>query len=390
MDRALNPYVPGSGRRPREIAGREDQLVAFDTLIARTGNRLSGRGVVLSGLRGVGKTVLLNELRSHADKHGWFTVAIEAVPGEQGRATVRAKLGRELLTAARRYNRPSLRARLSQVKGSIGSFSATIGVSGVTLGITPQAGRADTGDLELDLEEMVEDVSMALRSEGKGFAIFIDEMQDLDQELLSALVSVQHTAGQREWPFYLIGAGLPNLAPTLADARSYAERLFDYQNVGPLSEEASRQALRAPAEKMGVSYTDEAVTELVDAANGYPYFLQEYGNAIWDLAPEKVFTLDDARAAVAVGGQRLDQGFFPARWERATPAERRYLTAMAVDGDAGSSTGVIARRLGIKQTSLGPTRAQLIAKGLIFSTERGRVAFTVPGMSKFIDRQNQD
>ncbi len=372
------------------MVGRDQEIVAFDTVVARTGNHLHNRGMILSGLRGVGKTVLLNRLRAIANQHNWLTVALEANPGDTGQATVRAKLGRELLTAARSYNRPGLRGKIKDSLGSIGSFSASIGVSGISIGVTAKQGRADTGQLELDLGEMVQDVATALSADGRGFAVFIDEMQDVDNELLSALIAVQHAAGQNAWPFYVVGAGLPSLPAKLAEARSYAERLFDYHEIGPLPESAAREALCDPAEKLGASYDVDAVRALVDVAMGYPYFIQEYGKAIWDLAPDKRFHLADAEAAIQVGSEQLDRGFFPARWDRATPAERKYLTAMAEDGDTGSNTGVVAKRLGAKPTSLGPTRAQLIAKGLIYAPEHGRVAFTVPGMAAFIARQHQE
>lgn len=372
------------------MVGRENQVVAFDTMVARAGNRLHNRGMVMSGLRGVGKTVLLNTLKRHADNHDWLTVAIEAKPGDAGQRAVRARLGRELLLAARRHSKPNIRERLSNAIGSIGSFSASIGVTGVSIDVTPRTGRADSKQLDLDLEEMVQDVAEAMREDGRAFAIFIDEMQDVDDELLSALVSAQHIAGQQDWPFYLIGAGLPSLPARLSEARSYAERLFDYHQIGPLARPAAAEALVRPAELLGASYVPEAVDLLTTAADGYPYFLQEYGKAIWNLAPEKVFTLADAHAALIVGREQLDQGFFPARWDRATPAERRYLRAMAEDGEAGSGTGEIARRLGVKLTSLGPARAQLISKGLVYAPEHGRIAFTVPGMADFIERQHAE
>ena len=370
------------------MVGREAQVVAFDTVIARTGNRLQSRGLVLSGLRGVGKTVLLNSLKAEADQHGWLTVAIAASPGDSGSTALRTKLGRELLTAARRYNRPSLRGRLKDAVGSIGSFSATIGVQGISLGITAREGRADSEQIDLDLEEMVEDVTEVLASDGKGFAVFVDEMQDVDDELTAAMIAVQHLAGQRGWPFFIVAAGLPSLPARLSSVRSYAERLFDYHSIGPLDHAAAANALTQPAQRMGAHYTPDAVELLVRAAAGYPYFLQEYGKAIWDLAPDAEFTLDDAAAALELGRAQLDQGFFPARWDRATPAERDYLTAIAADGNSGSRSGDVARRLGKKLTGLGPVRAQLISKGLIYAPEHGRVAFTVPGMADYIGRQH--
>jgi hypothetical protein len=234
---------------------------------------------------------------------------------------------------------------------------------------------------------MIEDLSEALKTERSAFAIFIDEMQDLDPELLAALITVQHSAGQREWPFYIIGAGLPNLPGKLSEARSYAERLFDYRRIGPLDEASSTRALEEPAVKFGARFQPAALQTLLHAAGGYPYFIQEFGKAIWDIAPETPFTADDAELAVAAGRAQLDAGFFPSRWERATKAERRYLLHMAEDGDAGSSTTAVAERMGTTVNSLGPARSGLIGKGLIYAPEHGKVSFTVPGMADFIRRQ---
>ncbi|WP_326948063.1 ATP-binding protein [Arthrobacter sp. RIT-PI-e] len=233
-------------------------------------------------------------------------------------------------------------------------------------------------------------MSIALKADNSAFAIFIDEMQDLDQDLLTALITVQHTAGQRGWPFYIVGAGLPNLPTTLSRARTYAERLFDYRTIGPLEDVDAQYALTRPAKEMGAEYSPEALATLLQASARYPYFIQEFGKAIWDAAPATPFTGDDAELAVFLGLGQLDAGFFSSRWGRATRKERSYLRAMADDGDTGSSTSTIAERLGIKATALGPARAQLISKGIIYSPEHGRVAFTVPGMTGFILRQHED
>lgn len=343
--------------------------------------------MVLSGLRGVGKTVLLNTLRGQADSQGWLTVALEARSTDSGTEAVRAKLGRGLLTAARRAKSGSRSDRLLAALRSVGSFSATLGVAGVSLGIDRQDGRADSGLIEIDLEEMVADVAGALAPEGSGLAFFIDEMQDLDRDLLVALLAAQHMAGQENLPFYVFGAGLPNLPSVLADARSYAERLFDYRTVGALADEAASAALAEPARQMGADFEPEALRILVEASGGYPYFLQEFGKAVWDVAPTTPFSAIDAQAAIETGTDQLDQGFFPARWDRATPTERSYLVAMAVDDDQGSLSSDISRRLDRKSTSLGPVRAELIRKGLVYSPEHGRIAYTVPGMASFIRRQ---
>nr|WP_024476466.1 ATP-binding protein [Arthrobacter sp. CAL618] len=232
MHLELNPYNPGSGLPPRVMGGRQKEIDAFDLIVARTKRDLPNRGMVLSGLRGVGKTVLLNYLRSHADNHGWFTIWLEGKPEAQGFTEVREKFARELTSAARRYNGPSRKTRLREAIGTIQSFNIALGVPGIKADIGMTSDRANSGTIDIDLEELVEDVSLALKADKSAFAIFIDEMQDLDQELLTALITVQHAAGQRGWPFYIIGAGLPNLPTTLSEARTYSERLFTLNRPG--------------------------------------------------------------------------------------------------------------------------------------------------------------
>ena len=388
MQSELNPYAPGSGLRPPAMTGRGAEIDAFDLIVARSKRQLHSRGMVLTGLRGVGKTVLLNSLRAHADRMGWFTIGLEGMSGGTGATVLREKLARELLMASRKLVRRSATSRIKEAVKTISSFSATVGVAGAEFGFETTQGRADSGSIEIDLEEMVEDLALALKEERSAFGLFIDEMQDLDPELLAALIAVQHQAGQREWPFYIIGAGLPNLPAVLSEARSYAERLFDYRRIGPLDETAARQALEEPAVKFGARFEPKAVEELALAAGGYPYFIQEYGKAIWDLAPATPFTQTDAVLAIEAGRSQLDSGFFPARWERATRSERNYLRAMAQDGEQACSTRTVAERLQSSHQSLGPARAGLIAKGLIYAPEHGLVAFTVPGMAEFILRQH--
>ncbi|WP_427005416.1 ATP-binding protein [Pseudarthrobacter sp. H2] len=388
MHLELNPYNPGSGLPPKVMGGRQPEIDAFDLLVARTKRGLPNRGMVLSGLRGVGKTVLLNYLRAHADNQGWFTIWMEGKPEAQSFTEVREKFARELTTAARRYGGARPGERFKQAIGTIRSFNLSLGVTGLTADVGFKTGRADSGQIDIDLEELVEDISSSLQGDRSGFGIFIDEMQDLDPALLTALISVQHVAGQRGWPFYIIGAGLPNLPTTLSAARTYAERLFDYRIIGPLDQPAAEYAFGRPAQEMGAAYEPGALAKVVEASGRYPYFIQEFGKAIWEVAPETPFTDADADLAIEVGRGQLDAGFFPSRWGRATKKEKGYLRAMAQDGDDGSSTSQVAERLGVKLNGLGPTRAQLISKGLIYSPEYGKVAFTVPGMSGFIQRQH--
>lgn len=386
MDTALNPYSPGSGRRPVELAGRRAEIGSFDLLVAKARHGRHERSMVLHGLRGVGKTVLLNEFRRQAERAEFLVVSLEGRDAAGGPAAVRAKLGRSLLQAGRRVNRPGIGKALRQALGSIASFSAQLGVTGIDIGVELARGRADSGSIEVDLEEMVEDLCTALGEKHSALVFLIDEMQELDHPLLTALLAVQHQASQREWPFYVVGAGLPNLPAVLSGARTYAERLFSYRHIGALVPDAAAQALVVPAAKYGASYTPEARDLLLEAAGGYPYFIQEYGKAAWDTAPEKTITARDARIAIELGRAQLDQGFFLSRWERASKAEKEFLRLMAIDDEAGSATGELAERAGRKQSSMTMTRASLIAKGVIYPPALGRVAFTVPGMAQYINR----
>lgn len=348
------------------------------------------RGIVLTGLRGVGKTVLLNEMHRMADSFDWLTVRIEARRDEAGARAVRKVLARELVIAARKLERATLSDRMRDALGTISSFNAKVGATGIELGVALNAGRADSGDAEVDLLELVEDLSAALGEKKRAFGVFVDEMQDLDRETMGALIAAQHAANQRDWPFYIVAAGLPNLPRVLAETRSYAERLFNYRRIGKFDHDDARRALGEPAERLGARFEPGALETLLLAAGGYPYFIQEYGQAAWNLASERRISDSDAIAAVRFGTEQLDGGFFQSRWQRATRSERRMLYAMAADGDGPSSTSQVAQRMGIQASSLGPYRAALIDKGLIYSPEHGQIAFTVPGMSGYVDRHRDD
>lgn len=388
MEPELNPYNPGSGVQPPFLAGRQSEIDAFDLLVARTKLSRHSRSMMLSGLRGVGKTVLLNRLRGIARAHDWLTIKIEAQSGAAAAKDVRNILARELQIASRRYVQRSAEPKFKTMLRTVSSFGATFGVTGISLDVELDPSRAQTGMVDIDLRDVIEDVAYALRSLRQGFVIFIDEMQDLDEELLIALVAAQHHASQNELPFFVVGAGLPNLPARLADARSYAERLFDYRVIGKLTQGETEESFVIPARTVGPTFSQEALKILVNASGGYPYFVQEFGSAMWNVATTHPFQEIDAITAVNAGLLRLDSGFFPSRWDRATPKEREYMHAMAEDGEGPSNTRDIAARLGGKVTSLGPHRAQLIAKGLVYSPEYGEIAFTVPGMADFIRRQN--
>lgn len=389
MDLISNPYTPGAGAQPAALVGRGRELEAFDAIIQRAEQHLRSRGLVLSGLRGVGKTVLLNELHGQAQRAGWLAVKIEAQRDDAGTRDVRYTLARELTAAARTVKSRStvVTQSLAGALATITSFGFKIGGVGIDLGVDRREGRADSGDLEIDLRELVEDVADAMSHEGKGFVLFIDELQDLDRVILGPLLSVEHASMQDGRPFYVIGAGLPSVRSILPDIRSYAERQFEYRTIDRLSLDDAAKALREPAAQRGVSFQDEAVRLLLEAADGYPYFLQVFGSAAWLSAPGPYeVTAADASAAVVYGTQDLDEGFFPSRWDRATKAERRYMSAMAIDDDRPTAVSDIATRLGKALTGTSPARDKLIAKGLVYAPERGRVAFTVPHMAAYINR----
>lgn len=272
-----NPYSPGSGRRPPELVGRTGELEAFDTLRARVANGRGDRGVVLTGLRGVGKTVLLNEMHRMAESFEWLTVRIEAHRDETGVLAVRRALARGLVVSARKVARTRLSSRTREALGTISSFNAKVGATGIELGVELNQGRADSGDPEVDLLELVEDVSLALGERRRAFGVSIDEMQDLDSETMGALIAAQHLANQQDWPFYIIAAGLPNLPRVLTETRSYAERLFNYREIGKFSHAEAARALRKPAERLGAKFAPKALDVLLDAADGYPYFIRSTG-----------------------------------------------------------------------------------------------------------------
>lgn len=386
----MNPFAPGSGLKPPALEGREAEIEAFDRLIVRTKRQAAERGMLLSGLRGVGKTVLLNNFAAQAERHDWFVVQIEAQPSPEGRKATRQKLARAIEAGARRLRAKSAWGYVKDVLGSIGSFNVTLGFTGVSATLGTTAGRADSGNLDIDLEELVEDLATAMAKSKAGFGIFIDEMQDLDDELLGALISVQHLAGQKGWPFFIIGAGLPNLPGKLSATRSYSERLFDYRTIGALDHTSAADAISLPMNRLGARLDADALRALVTAADGYPFFLQAYGKAAWDVSSSKTVNIDDARLAIEIGTEQLDAGFFRSRWQRATPAERQYLRAMAEDHDDASSTAHVASRLNRAATQLTVARSNLISKGLIYAPDHGAVRFTVPGMSGFISRQYEE
>ncbi len=387
-----NPYQPGAGLRPAALVGRNEQLADWDTALTRIENGRNARPVVLYGLRGVGKTVLLNTQAKAARDRGWIVAKLEAATDKPLRASLTEALRGPLTDRAAGPSRP---ARLLRAIKTVLSLRASVDTSGNwTFGLDLDGvggGGANTGALEFDLARSLYDLSELAVEEGVGVAILIDEAQDLTKDELVALCSLAHQAGQEDWRVLISLAGLPSLPRVLAEAKSYSERLFVFHHIYALPARDAALALTEPARAESVAWDDDAAEHVLTAATGFPYFLQQFGKDSWDCATgSDRITLIDARVGAAIGQAALDTGFYRARWDRATRAEQRYLGAMAIDGDDGSTAAAVAGRMGRAVSSLSPTRANLISKGLIFAPEHGRVAFTVPGMAAFISRQARE
>lgn len=389
MDPVRNPYSPGAGRKPAALVGRDDALQAWATSLKRVQIGRTDQPFVLYGLRGVGKTVLLSEFRRNAAKRDWIVAQVEAGTAK----SLRELLGEALYAPLVDLARPSAGRRLLKSLKTALSFKASYDATGTwTFGVDvseASGGGANTGILETDLKKLINDLADAAEEEEVGLAILIDEAQDLEEGELATLCTIAHAAAQDNWRVLFAFAGLPSLPRILAEARSYAER-FQYTRIQQIDAEVVAQALTIPAALEDAEWSDDAVDVVIEASGRYPYFLQQFGQATWNVAAGPRIEAEDARLGVAQGNNQLDNGFFRARWDRATRAEQAYLRAMAPDGDRGSPSGEVAARLSRKLTSLGPARASLISKGLVYAPEHGVVAFTVPGMAAFIERQITD
>ena len=404
MDPVRNPYAPGAGQRPPELAGRDVELSAFDVVLERVSRGRPERSLVLTGLRGVGKTVLLNAMRSAAVRRGWGTGKLEARPD----TSLRRPLSAALHLAVRELGGPP-RSEVEHVLGVLKSFALKVDGGGAAQprlrdrwqpGIDAAAvpGRADSGDIEIDLVELLSDVGGLAADTERGVAVFIDEMQDLEPADLSALCAAVHEISQTGLPFVVVGAGLPHLPAVLSASKSYSERLFRYSRIDRLDVAAAERALRAPAQDEDADFAEDALAALYEATAGYPYFVQAYGKVVWDVAPRSPITADDVRVGAPEAEAELAVGFFGSRYERATPAEREYLRAMADLGvateadpaDGAVSTAAIATVLNRKPQSLSPARDALIKKGLVYSGERGMIAFTVPHFGRYLRKHATD
>ena len=387
MDPIRNPYAPGAGTPPPELAGRDELRDRVGIALARVRLGRPTKSVLMVGLRGVGKTVLLDRMREDAEASGIQTLFVEAPENRSLPGILAPQLRQALLRLSKNDKAKDLAQRA--LRGLAG-FATALKVKyrdiEVGLDFEPEPGLADNGDLELDLLALLEAAGSAAKEAGTALTLLVDELQYVKEDELAALITSLHRTAQRRLPVVLVGAGLPQLRGRTGRAKSYAERLFDFPEVGPLAPEAARTAIAKPAEAEGVTITEDALQRIIDETHGYPYFLQEWGKHAWEAADASPIAFGDVERASATAIAALDESFFRVRFDRLTPSEKRYLRAMAELGPGPHRSGDIANMLHREVTSLGPTRAQLIAKGMVWSPSHGDTAFTVPLFDEFMRR----
>lgn len=387
MDPIKNPFSPGAGSPPPELVGRDPVLEQARILLGRVKQKKPEKSMLLTGLRGVGKTVLLNEIKRMADGDGYRTISIEAHEGKALGPLIAPYL-RSLLYDLDRIagTGDKVKRGLAVLRSFIGALKLTVGDVSIGLDIDPERGSADSGDLEIDLPNLFVAIGEAAQDRNSAVAIFIDEIQYFSKKELGALIMAMHKVQQLQLPLVLLGAGLPILPGLAGESKSYAERLFNFPNIGALSQADAAKALREPAQEAGVVFENAALDEVFLLTKGYPYFLQEWGYVAWNLATTSPITLQVVRGAKKAVIPRLDENFFRVRFDRLTPSEKNFLRAIAELGPGAHRTGDIAEILKVKVTSLGPVRAKLINKGMIYSPAHGDMDFTVPLFDDFMIR----
>jgi len=387
MDPIKNPFSPGAGAPPPELVGRDPILEEARILLGRIKQKRPEKSILLTGLRGVGKTVLLNEIERRAKEAGYRTVSIEAHEDKPFGPLIASHLKTLLYDLDRVAGAgDKVKRGLRVLRSFIGGLKVTVGDVTMGLDIDPEQGAADSGDIEIDLSNVFVAVGEAAEERKSAVAVLIDEIQYFNQKELGALIMAMHKVQQRQFPLVLFGAGLPILPGLAGESKSYAERLFSFPHVGALTEKDAAQALYEPAQAAGVVFDVPALAEVFRLTKGYPYFIQEWGYQAWNLAPASPITLHVVKKATATVISRLDQNFFRVRYDRLTPSEKNFLRAMADLGSGHHRTGDIANALGVKVTSLGPVRAKLMKKGMIYSPSHGDMAFTVPLFDEFMRR----
>ena len=387
MDPRINPFSPGAGTPPPELAGREPIIEEVSIALHRIRNGLSAKSVLMVGLRGVGKTVLLNRLKNNAETEGLICVQFESPENRNLPAVIAPSLRVALLKLNRVAGVGDAVAKAGKALGSFIS-AAKIKYEGMEFGfdLGTEDGVADTGDLYTDLSELLQAVGAAAREKKTAVIIFIDELQYVPEEQLAALISALHHCAQNQLPVALIGAGLPQLVGNVGRAKSYAERLFNFPEIGALIQQAASEALQKPVNVHGISFTDDAIEEIIKQTRGYPYFLQEWGSNCWTLAQSNTIGKDDVDAATNLAIAQLDASFFRVRFDRCTPMEKNYLRAMAEINVPAPRSGDIAAVMKKEVNQLGPLRQSLITKGMIYSPAHGDTAFTVPLFADYMRR----
>lgn len=387
MDPVKNPYAPGAGTPPPELAGRDELRNTVRIALERVRAGRPAKSILMVGLRGVGKTVLLDRLREDAEAVGIQTLRVEAPESRSLPAILAPQLRQALLRLSRNEQAKDFAQRaLRGLAGFAKGLKVKYQDIEVGLDFDPEPGLADNGDLEHDLQALLEVTGVAAKKAGTALAMFVDELQYVAEDELAALITALHRTAQRSLPVVLVGAGLPQLPGKMGRAKSYAERLFDFPQVGPLPRDAAQLAITKPARDQGVILEADALDRIIQETRGYPYFLQEWGKHAWDVASATPITLQDVGRATASAIAALDESFFRVRFDRLTPLEKRYLRAMAELGPGPHRSGDIAEQLSRDVTSLGPTRSQLILKGMIWSPSHGDTAFTVPLFDEFMKR----
>ena len=387
MDKIRNPFSPGAGSPPPELAGRDSILEQARVLLGRVLAKRPEKSLLLTGLRGVGKTVLLNEIERMAQASGYRTILIEAHEGKSLAVLLAPQLRRLLFDLDRIAGAgDKVRRGIAVLKSFVGAIKIKVGEIDISLDIEPEPGTADSGDLETDLPSLFMAVGEAAQERGVAVALLIDELQYFSSQELSALIMAMHKMQQRQLPLLLIAAGLPILPGLMGESKSYAERLFSFPDIGPLPEPDATKALQDPVRQAGEAFEPAALAEIFRLTRGYPYFLQEWGYQAWNHATASPISLAVVRQTSALVAQRLDENFFRVRFDRLTPREKKYLRAMAELGPGPHRTGDVADKLGVKINTLGPVRANLIKKGMVYSPSHGDMAFTVPLFDEFMRR----
>jgi hypothetical protein len=387
MDPRSNPYSPGAGSPPPELAGRDDVIERAAIALDRIRNKRGAQSLILYGLRGVGKTVLLNRIRLDAEARGLVAVRMEA-PEERSLPALLAPALRAALIRLDRVRaaKSGMGKAMRALAGFVSALKVKYGDIEMGLDVSAEKGLADSGDLDMDLADLVAAAGEAAAERGTALILFIDELQYVAEEQLAALIMALHSANQAQLPITMVAAGLPQLLGQTGRAKSYAERLFEFVSIDRLDEKAAEAALCIPAQKEGVAFANEAIEVILGQTQCYPYFLQEWGKHSWNVAASSPIAAKDAARATEQALAELDASFFRVRFDRLTPAEKRYMRAMAQLGPGPHRSGDIADALGRKVTTVAPVRNGLIAKGMLYSPAHGDTAFTVPLFDGFMRR----